>query len=84
MAIGTVKWFDAKKGFGFILNESGTDVFVHYSSIVGKGFRSLNDGEKVEFEQAVSEKGLQAHNVRRLSGSADQGSRQTGRSNLPG
>ena len=65
MPVGTVKWFDAKKGYGFILNESGTDVFVRYSSIQGDGFRSLSDGDKVEFEQLESNKGLQAQNVRR-------------------
>ncbi len=67
MPVGTVKWFDAKKGYGFILNESGTDVFVHYSSIEGNGFRSLSDGDKVQFEQLESNKGLQAQNVRHHS-----------------
>ena len=65
MPIGTVKWFDANKGYGFILNESGADVFVHFSSIQTNGFRSLSDGDKVEFEQLDSGKGLQAQNVRR-------------------
>ena len=67
MAIGTVKWFDSKKGFGFILNPEGTDVFVHFSSIEGDGFRSLKDGEKVEFDQIAGTKGLSAQAVKRLS-----------------
>jgi CspA family cold shock protein len=66
MSIGTVKWFDSKKGFGFILNPEGTDVFVHFSSIEGDGFRSLKDGEKVEFEQITGAKGLSAQLVKRL------------------
>jgi len=66
MVIGTVKWFDSKKGFGFILNSDGTDVFVHFSSIQGDGFRSLKDGEKVEYEQVVGTKGLSALAVKRL------------------
>ena len=66
MAIGTVKWFDSKKGFGFILNPEGTDVFVHFSSIEGDGFRSLKDGEKVEFDQIAGAKGLSAQAVKRL------------------
>jgi CspA family cold shock protein len=66
MVTGTVKWFDSKKGFGFITRE-GTegDIFVHYTNIEGEGFRSLKDGEVVEFELVQSEKGLQAHHVRR-------------------
>lgn len=65
MATGTVKWFDSKKGFGFILTEKGADVFVHYTSITGDGFRSLKDGETVEYDLVQSDKGFQAHNVRR-------------------
>lgn len=66
MATGTVKWFDCKKGFGFIRRpEEDKDIFVHYTSIEGEGFRSLKDGEAVEFELVESEKGLQAHHVRR-------------------
>ncbi len=68
MVTGTVKWFDSKKGFGFITREQGDkDIFVHYTSIEGEGFRSLKDGEAVEFELIESEKGLQARNVRRLT-----------------
>jgi len=66
MPTGTVKWFDSKKGFGFILNAEGKDVFVHFSSIEGDGFRSLKDGEQVEFEQITGDKGLLARNVKRL------------------
>ena len=67
MPTGTVKWFDSKKGFGFILSPEGKDVFVHFSSIQGDGFRSLKDGEPVEYEQLQGEKGLLAKNVRRLT-----------------
>jgi len=66
MPTGTVKWFDCKKGFGFILNDGGQDVFVHFSSIQGDGFRSLKDGEKVEYEEVTGDKGLHAHSVRRI------------------
>jgi len=68
MVTGTVKWFDSKKGFGFIQGtEEGKDIFVHYTSIEGEGFRSLKDGEPVEYELVESEKGLQAHQVKRCS-----------------
>ena len=67
MVTGTVKWFDSKKGFGFILNPEGTDVFVHFSSIEGDGFRSLKDGEQVEYEQISGAKGLAAQAVKRLA-----------------
>ncbi len=64
MAIkGTVKWFDVKKGFGFIQQEDGNDVFVHHSNISGSGFKVLEDGESVEFEVVEGDKGLQAENV---------------------
>ena len=66
MHTGTVKWFDSKKGFGFLLNAEGKDVFVHFSTIEGEGFRSLKDGELVEFEQDEGPKGLLAKNVRRM------------------
>lgn len=68
--VGTVKWFDVKKGFGFIVNETGKDVFVHYSSIEGDGFRSLKDGEKVEYEEAGGSKGLHALHVKRIAAPA--------------
>jgi CspA family cold shock protein len=60
---GTVKWFDAKKGFGFINREDGEDVFCHYSSIQGTGYRVLQDGQKVEFEVVQGRKGLEAANL---------------------
>ncbi|MBD9456760.1 cold-shock protein [Pseudomonas sp. PDM05] len=64
MATGTVKWFNAEKGFGFIQQEDGTDVFVHYSAIEASGFKSLAEGQKVEFEITPGQKGPQAANVR--------------------
>jgi CspA family cold shock protein len=66
MVTGTVKWFDVKKGFGFLVNAAGKDVFVHFSSIEGDGFRALKDGELVEYEEVDSGKGLAARNVRRV------------------
>ena len=60
---GTVKWFNAKKGFGFISDEEGNDVFVHYSGIVMDGFKSLEEGQKVQFEVVDGEKGPQATEV---------------------
>lgn len=63
MPTGKVKWFDPKKGYGFIIGEEGQDVFVHYSSIQGEGFRALKDGEAVNYELVVGEKGHQARNV---------------------
>ncbi len=65
MANGTVKWFSPKKGYGFITMEDGQEVFVHYSAIDGAGFRSLEQGERVEFEVGQGPKGLQASNVNR-------------------
>ena len=60
---GTVKWFDAAKGFGFIEREAGEDVFVHFRSIRGDGYRTLEQGQRVEFSVSRSEKGLQADDV---------------------
>jgi CspA family cold shock protein len=65
MASGKVKWFDNTKGYGFITQESGPDVFVHHSSILGDGYKTLNEGEQVTFEIAPGEKGLKAQNVQR-------------------
>ena len=62
---GKVKWFDNKKGFGFSVQESGPDVFVHHTAIAGEGFRTLNEGEVVQFEVIQSNKGLKAQNVQR-------------------
>ncbi|MEV1131773.1 cold-shock protein [Agromyces sp. NPDC049794] len=67
MATGTVKWFNAEKGFGFIAPDDGSaDVFAHFSAITGNGYRSLDEGQKVEFEVAQGPKGLQAENIRAL------------------
>jgi CspA family cold shock protein len=64
---GTVKWFNAAKGFGFIQRESGDDVFVHFSAIAASGYRSLDEGAAVEFEVKQGPKGLQAENVTTIS-----------------
>ena len=64
MATGTVKWFSSEKGFGFIMQEGGPDVFVHFSGISGEGFRNLEEGQTVEFEVRDGEKGPQAVDVR--------------------
>ncbi|HEX4811201.1 cold shock protein (beta-ribbon, CspA family) [Nonomuraea maritima] len=67
MAQGTVKWFNAEKGFGFIAPDGGApDVFVHFSEIVGSGYRSLEDGQRVEFEITQGQKGPQASQVRSI------------------
>jgi CspA family cold shock protein len=65
MATGRVKWFNDAKGFGFITQESGDDVFVHFSAVVAAGFKSLAEGDQVEFEVTRGPKGLQATNVRK-------------------
>lgn len=60
---GTVKWFNAEKGFGFITREKGGDVFVHFKSIAAEGYKSLSEGQRVEFTVTQGQKGLQAENV---------------------
>jgi cold shock protein len=66
MAKGTVKWFNDAKGFGFIKQEGGEDVFVHHTQIQADGFRSLSEGDQVEFDIGRGPKGLQAQNVRKV------------------
>jgi len=65
-SVGTVKWFDNAKGYGFIINDDGEDVFVHYRSIEGDGYKKLTEGEQVEYLQTKSDKGWQASEVRKL------------------
>lgn len=64
--LGEVKWFDEEKGFGFICQEDGTDVFVHYSQILQEGYKSLVAGDKVKYDVVTKDKGPQAHNVVRM------------------
>ena len=66
MEKGTVKWFNGSKGFGFISREDGDDVFVHYNAITGDGYKSLDEGDEVEFEIGQGPKGLQANNVSKV------------------
>ena len=66
MASGKVKWFDNKKGFGFITDEGGQDVFVHHTAIKTQGYRTLNEGEPVSYEISPSDKGPKAENVQRV------------------
>lgn len=66
MATGTVKWFNNTKGFGFIARESGDDVFVHHTAITGDGYKTLDEGQKVEFEVVPGPKGEQAANVKKI------------------
>jgi CspA family cold shock protein len=66
MAQGKVKWFNDAKGFGFLQQDGGPDVFVHFTAIAAEGFRTLAEGEKVEFEVRQGPKGLQAANVRKI------------------
>jgi len=68
MARGKVKWFNEQKGFGFIEQEGGADVFVHYSAISGSGFKTLAEGDEVEFDVTQGPKGPKAENVRRAEG----------------
>ena len=63
---GTVKWFNAEKGYGFIAEDGGPDVFVHYSAIDGTGYKSLDEGDRVEFEVSQGQKGPQADAVRKI------------------
>ena len=67
MKIGTVKWFSSQKGYGFISDEEGNDIFVHFSGIVADGFKTLSDGAKVQYEVSQSERGPQAVNVSVIS-----------------
>ena len=62
MLVGKVKWFNNEKGYGFIVKENYDDIFVHYSSIIDEGFKTLNEGQLVEFDLVIGEKGLQAQN----------------------
>ena len=66
METGTVKWFNGSKGYGFITREEGDDVFVHYRNIEGEGFKSLDDGDKVQFNVEQGQKGLQAADVSKI------------------
>lgn len=72
---GTVKWFSEAKGFGFIEREGGDDIFVHHSAIEGHGFRTLKEGERVEFDVLEEEKGPRAQNVARLDPAAERDGR---------
>lgn len=66
MEQGTVKWFNGNKGYGFIKRDSGEDVFVHFNSIIGEGFRTLDEGDRVQFDVQQGPKGLQATNVKKV------------------
>ncbi len=73
MPTGNVKWFDVKKGFGFIVGPEGQDVFVHFSAIGGDGFKTLKDGEPVEYELMAGDKGFHAREVRRVNPRPESG-----------
>lgn len=66
MPTGTVKWFNESKGYGFITQEDGTDIFAHYAEINGEGYKTLTEGESVSFEVTETEKGLKASNIVKL------------------
>lgn len=66
MLVGKVKWFNNEKGYGFIVKENYDDIFVHYSSILDEGFKTLSEGQLVEFDLIVGDKGLQAQNVYKI------------------
>jgi CspA family cold shock protein len=66
METGVVKWFNGSKGYGFITREEGEDIFVHYRSIEGEGYKTLEEGDKVQFEVGQGPKGLQANNVKKI------------------
>ena len=72
MLDGTVKWFDEKKGYGFISDSDGRDIFVHYTNIGGEGFKTLAQGDEVTFEIVEGEKGLKAENVSKKSAAVTQ------------
>jgi len=67
MASGKIKWFDNQKGFGFIAQNAGQDVFVHHTAIMGEGYKTLNEGDEVSFEVVPSDRGLKAQNVQRVN-----------------
>ena len=67
MSEGTVKWFNPRKGYGFIATEDGKDIFVHYASITGDGYKTLNEGDSVSFDVSEGEKGLRAENVQKTT-----------------
>jgi CspA family cold shock protein len=75
VATGTVKWFNSEKGYGFISQEKGPDVFVHFSAIEGTGYRNLEEDDVVEFEVKEGDKGLQAANVKRVDSKRDNARR---------
>jgi CspA family cold shock protein len=72
MSEGTVKWFNPRKGYGFIATEEGQDIFVHYASITGDGYKTLNEGDEVSFDVSEGEKGLRAENVQKTARSKNQ------------
>ena len=77
MSEGTVKWFNPRKGYGFIATEDGRDIFVHYGSISGEGYKTLVEGDQVSFDVVQSEKGLRAENVVPISSSKSSSSSES-------